>query len=175
MEQKRFYKEVLFDALTKTIASVSLLISEGCTNTQSLVVYTNFYASIVLKSFHEFLFLNKDFDKKEFALKKYTLIYVENFRNATQNPKSIEEYFNFLDAYKSLDDDCQIIIYAILSLSSFYRTNSINKIKNILNTYIPKLRKLLKNADRYYKFFDFEIYTPLATKEILFNFLIENS
>ncbi len=175
MEPQRFYKEVLLNALTTTIASTSILISEGCKNNESLVQYTNYYAAIALKSFHRFLFLNKDFNKKENAIKKYNLIYAEDFRDATQDPSDLEGYFKFLKVYTILDDDCQIIIYAILSLSKFYKTNSINKIKNILHTYIPKIKRLLKNADKYYKYFDFTIYTPLATKEILFNFLMETS
>lgn len=173
MKPQRFYKEILFDALKITIASVSILIEEGCKDNSRLVTYTNYYSAIALKSFHEFLFLNEDFTKKEYALKKFNLIYGENFRKAIEDPSDLHEYFEFLDAYKILDDDCQIIIYAILSLSRFYGNNNINKVKNILHTYIPKLKRLIKNADKYYNFFDFEIYTPLATKEILFNFLME--
>ena len=173
MKPQKFYKEVLLDALKITIASVSILIDEGCNNNSRLVTYTNYYSAIALKSFHEFLFLNQNFTKKEHALKKFSLIYGENFRKAVEDSSDLPEYFKLLDAYKILDDDSQIIIYAILSLSSFYRNNGINKVKNILHTYIPKLRKLIKNADKYYKFFDFEIYSPIATREILFNFLME--
>lgn len=173
MKPQRFYKEVLFDALKINIANVSILIEEGVKDNKRLVQYTNYHSAVILKSFHEFQFLNKDFTSKELALKQFKLIYGENFKNAVDNSSDLPNYFKFLDAYKILDDDSQIIIYAILSLSRFYGNNNINKIKNILNTYIPKLRRLLKNADRYYKFFDFEIYTPLATKEILFNFLME--
>lgn len=178
MKPQRFYKEVLFEALKITLASVSLLIEEGKKNNANinktnLVTHTNYYASIALKSFHEFMFLNKDFDKKEFAIKKFTLIYGENFRKAMEDSSDLPNYFTFLDAFKILDDDCKVILYSILSLSSFYRNNSINKIKNILNTYIPRIKRLIKNADKYYKYFDFEIYSPFATKVILLNVLME--
>ena len=90
-----------------------------------------------------------------------------------EDSSDLPNYFTFLDAFKILDDDCKVILYSILSLSSFYRNNSINKIKNILNTYIPRIKRLIKNADKYYKYFDFEIYSPFATKVILLNVLME--
>ena len=66
-----------------------------------------------------------------------------------------------------------VIDFLLVALCLFLFIKAINKVKNILHTYIPKLRKLIKNADKYYKFFDFEIYSPIATREILFNFLME--
>ncbi len=173
MEPQRFYKEVLFEAQKITIASVSLLIEEGIKDKSNLVTYTNYYASIALKSFHEFMFLNKDFTRKELAIKQFSLMYGENFRKAVEDSSDLPNYFTFLDAYHILDDDCKVIIYAILSLSSFYANNNINKIKNILNTYIPRIKRLIKNADKYYKYFDFEIYSPFATKIILLRVLME--
>ena len=96
MKPQRFYKEVLFDALKINIANVSILIEEGVKDNKRLVQYTNYHSAVILKSFHEFQFLNKDFTSKELALKQFKLIYGENFKNAVDNSSDLPNYLKYL-------------------------------------------------------------------------------
>lgn len=171
----KFKNEVLIDSLRISIANISILIDKGCKDNKRLVFYTNYYVSIALKSFYEFNKLNKNYTSKNMAIKKYNIIYNNNFLKAQEDPTILNDYFKLKTEYSLLDSDTRLIIFALLSLSSYYKNNSINKIKNIIRTYIPKLRRCLKNSSSYYSFFNLEKYDIYQIKCILFKFLIENS
>ncbi len=172
---QKFKKEVLFEALKMTIATISILIEEGCKDNARLAVYTNYYCSIALKSFYTFNNEDKNYSKKDIAIKKYHQIYMDNFAKATQDSSDLNLYFKFNDEYMNLSSDEKLIIVSFLTLSSFYSTKSINKVKNILRTYIFKLKNCIKNSGKYYSSFDISKYDLFQVKCILFNFLIENS
>ena len=174
-KESKFKKEVLLDALKTTIATISILIENGCKDNSKLVFNTNYYVSIALKSFLSFHKVNRDYTSKEMALKGFKLIYVENFRNAYDDPSDLADYFNFRDEFKNLTCNEKLIITSFLMLSSFYKKNNINKVKNILRTYIFKLKNCMKNADNYYIAFDVAKYDIYQSKCLLFKFLIENS
>ncbi|MBO5477721.1 MAG: hypothetical protein J6A15_08230 [Clostridia bacterium] len=174
-KESKFKKEVLLDALKTTIATISILIENGCKDNSKLVFYTNYYVSIALKSFLSFHKVNRDYTNKEVALKGFKLIYVENFRNAYDDPSDLADYFIFRDEFKNLTCDEKLIITSFLMLSSFYKKNTINKVKNILRTYIFKLKNCIKNSDDYYIAFDIANYDIYQVKCLLFKFLIENS
>ena len=74
------------------------------------------------------------------AIKKYNLIYNNNFLEAQEDPTILNDYFKLKIEYSTLNVDTRLIIFALLSLSSYYKTNSINKIKNIIRTYIQNLK-----------------------------------
>lgn len=175
IKESKFKKEVLFDALKTTIATISVLIENGCKDNSKLVFSTNYYVSIALKSFLTYIKVNRDYTNKEMAIKGYKLIYMDNFRDAYEDPADLNDYFLFRDEFKNLTCDEQLIITAFLMLSSFYKNNNINKVKNILRTYIFKLKNCIKNSDTYYIAFDITNYDIYQVKCILFKFLIENS
>ena len=175
MKDLKFKNEVLLNGLKMSIATVSILIEKGCKENSRLVFYTNYYISIALKSFYEFNKLNKDYTNKEMAIKKYNLIYNNNFLEAQEDPTILNDYFKLKIEYSTLDVDTRLIIFALLSLSSYYKTNSINKIKNILRTYIPKLKRCIKTSSSYYIYFNTKKYDNYQIKCLLFKFLIENS
>ena len=161
MKDLKFKNEVLLNGLKMSIATVSILIEKGCKDNDRLVFYTNYYISIALKSFYEFNKLNKDYTNKEMAIQK--------------DPTILNDYFKLKTEYSTLDVDTRLIIFALLSLSSYYKTNSINKIKNILRTYIPKLKRCIKSSSSYYIYFNTNKYDNYQIKCLLFKFLIENS
>ncbi len=171
----KFKNEVLIDALKISIATISILIEDGCKDNKRLTFYTNYYIAIALKSFYEFNKINKNYTSKEMAIKKYNLIYNNNFIEAEKDPTILNGYFKIEPEYRLLNSDTRLIIFSLISLSSYYKNNSINKIKNIIRTYIPKLRRCLKNSTSYYHFFNTEQYDIYKIKCILFKFLIENS
>lgn len=174
-KETKFKKEVLLDALKTTIATISILIEKGCKDNSKLIFSTNYYVSIALKSFLIYHKVNRDYTSKEMALKGFKLIYMDNFRDAYEDYSDLNDYFMFRDEFKSLSCDEQLIITSFLMLSSFYKNNNINKIKNILRTYIFKLKNCMKNADNYYIAFNIAEYDIYKVKCILFKFLIENS
>lgn len=175
MKDLKFKNEVLLNGLKMSIATVSILIEKGCKENSRLVFYTNYYISIALKSFYEFNKLDKDYTKKDMAIKKYNLIYNNNFLEAQEDPTVLNDYFKLKAEYNALNTDTRLIIFALLSLSSYYKTNSINKIKNIIRTYIPKLKRCIKSSSSYYNYFDTQKYDNYHIKCLLFKFLIENS
>ena len=175
MKDLKFKNEVLLNGLKMSIATLSILIEKGCKENSRLVFYTNYYISIALKSFYEFNKLNKNYTNKEMAIKKYNLIYNNNFLEAQEDPTILNDYFKLKIEYSTLNVDTRLIIFALLSLSSYYKTNSINKIKNIIRTYIPKLKRCIKSSSSYYNYFDTQKYDNYHIKCLLFKFLIENS
>ncbi|MBQ8380003.1 MAG: hypothetical protein IJX34_04215 [Clostridia bacterium] len=174
-KETKFKKEVLLDALKTTIATISILIENGCKDNSKLVYATNYYVSIALKSFLTYHKVNRDYTSKEMALKGYKLIYMDNFRDSYEDSSDLNDYFIFRDEFKNLPCDEQVIITAFLMLSNFYKKNNMNKVKNILNNYIFKLKNCIKNADTYYIAFNIAEYDIYKVKCILFKFLIENS
>ena len=175
MKDLKFKNEVLLNGLKMSIATISILIDTGCKDNDRLVFYTNYYISIALKSFYEFNKLDKDYTKKDMTIKKYNLIYNQNFLEAQKNPTILNDYFKLKTEYSLLSVDTRFIIFALLSLSSYYKTNSINKIKNIIRTYIPKLKRCIKSSSSYYRYFNITKYDNYQIKCLLFKFLIENS
>ena len=113
MKDLKFKNEVLLNGLKMSIATVSILIEEGCKDNDRLVFYTNYYISIALKSFYEFNKLDKDYTNKEMAIKKYNLIYNDNFLDAQKDPTILNDYFKLKAEYSTLDVDTRLIIFAL--------------------------------------------------------------
>jgi hypothetical protein len=168
-----FKKEILFESLRNILANVSILIHKGCTNCERLKEYTVYYTSICLKSYYKYCSLNKEYSKKEFALKKFSLIYAETFREAIEYPEDLKKYLDPL-LYSNATEDEQFIILTIFNLPKFFNSNNPNTLKHIINTYIPKIKKCLKNSENYLSYFDLEKNTKLTIKSLLFKFLVEN-
>lgn len=169
-----FRKEVLFEALKITIASTSIQLENGCTDPERLKLYAKYYEAICLKAFMNFYSLNKEYTKKEMAIKKYTLLFGETIRENLVFSDDLLKYLDS-DSYNiRLYPDEKFILISILNLSTFINGNNPNKIRHLFNTYTPKVKKCIKNSANYLKYFKKELsFTEI--KSILFKFLIENS
>ncbi len=171
----RFRKEVLFEALKITIASISIQLENGCTNSERLKLYAKYYEAICLKAFMEFHNINKEYTKKEMAIKKYTLLFSETTRENLNFSDDLLKYLDS-DSYNNIHlyPDEKFILISIINLSTFINGNNPNKIRHLLNTYIPKVIKCIKNSSNYLNYFRKDLsFTEIKT--ILFKFLVENS
>lgn len=168
-----FRKDVLFEALKNTLANVSILLEKGCTNPERLGNYTAYYSSICLKAFYNFYTIDKEYTRKEMALKKYNLLYGEAFTDAIESSEDLQKYLDTKTYNIDISEDEKFIIIAILNLPKFFTSNNPNKIRHIINTYIPKAKKCLKINDYYLSFFDNKM-TIMEIKTLLFKFLVEN-
>lgn len=170
----KFTEQVLFTGLKMITANVSLLIEKGCKDKSRLVFYTNYYANIVITAFNEYLKDPRTYTNKECAIKSYTQMHALCFNDALENPENQQNNLELKKEYTELDTNSQLVIMAIFMLSSFYKNNSTNKIKNILRTYSSKVRRTIKNSDMYTKVITNK-YNELEKQTILFKFLVENS
>ncbi len=172
----KYKEDILFEALKMTIASIQLLLSKYNNITrENLVYYTNYYVAIALKSFYKLLNTKKIYTSKEDEIKTYISFYAKYLKESKEDTKDLGQYLIFKTEYKKLNDDEKLVIYAMLTLSKFYGTKHINKVKNILNSYSRKLKNCIKCANDYYILFDISKYDYYTAQRILFNFLIENS
>ena len=170
-----FRKEVLLNALKRVIASTQVAISEGTTDVSKLIYITNYNVAISLQSFCIFKKRKITFTKKIDAINSYNNIFYDCYKDAIPYNPDLVEYFSFRDDYDSLNDDEKLIITAMLSLSSYFSKKTINKIKNILKEYTYKLKNCIKNAEKYYPFFNTSIVNYYNILCLLFRFLIESS
>lgn len=172
-----FKKEILLETLKLIIANTSITIDEKkCTSALNLQSFCLFHTSICLKTLYDFLRLNKKYTRKEMAKKEFMHLYRKNYSiGMSSQDFNFEEYLDmskFMDF--SLNEDEAFILLSIFNLPKFFKTNNMNKIKHILNTYIPKVRACLKNSDKYMNYFDLENNSTLTIKGVLFKFLVEN-
>lgn len=170
-----YRKEVLLEALKITIASTSIRLENGCTNSERLKLYAKYYEAICLKAFMKFYNINKEYPKKQMALEKYKQLFGETIRENLSFTDELLEYLSS-DLYSniSLYPDEKFILLSIINLSTFINGNSQNKIKHLLKTYASKVKSCMKSSASYLNYFKKDLsFTEIKT--ILFKFLIENS
>lgn len=168
-----FKKEVLLEALRNILANISIDINEGCNDCEKLKAHSQYYSCICLKTFYKFNMLNKTYTRKDMAIKKFNILYAETYNEALNNPNDLIEYYD-TQKYTNCTEDEQFILLAIFNLKTFIKGNNINMIKHTINTYIPKLKKTLKNGDKYINYLNLDTNNTLKIKTILFKFLVEN-
>ena len=168
-----FKKEVLLEGLKKALANISINIEKGCKNPESLQAYAKFYIAVSLKAYYDFDCINQKYTSLKMAIKKYDLLYINIFRDATLSANDLKEFLN-PELYINNTEDEKFIILSMINLSTFITSNNINKTKQFINTYIPKIRSCLKNSNYYVEFFKSKNYSTLAIKTALFKFLVEN-
>lgn len=175
MKKDYYYrKQILFEALKNTLANTSILLDKGCTNCERLKKYTSYYSSICLKAFLKFYELDKQYSKRQEALKDYNLLYGEVFTEAIESSEDLPKYLETKTYAIDINDDEKFLILAILNLPNFFSSNNPNKIRHIINTYISKARNCIKNYINYVDFFKKDL-TITEIRTLLFKFLVENS
>lgn len=168
------YAYVLEQALKLQTSSVLLSISEGRKDKEELAEYTTFLGMIALKAFDNFIKTNTNLKDKKKAADDYTRMYIELEQEAYRNPSILDGKASFYENIKDYSSDIQLYIFAILTLGTTYKNNSINKIKNIIRTYPTKVKRVNKNSSNYLNYFK-STYTDVQAKSTLLLFLVENS